>query len=127
MIQNLEQSLEMQFSEWNHNLMKNLNEKYFIIHAKGEANQSPLIFIAIDYYNDELKSTDETDKMFNKHTNYPCEVILKKGCRVMFLNNKYFSKGIYNGSIGVIIRVLNEVVRSIRVFIILQIQSYCAS
>src|SRR3954451_24776850 len=26
----------------------------------------------------------------------------------MFLNNKYFSKGIYNGSIGVILRVLNE-------------------
>ena len=26
----------------------------------------------------------------------------------MFLNNKYFSKGIYNGSIGVILRILNE-------------------
>ncbi|RGB30698.1 hypothetical protein C1646_710797 [Rhizophagus diaphanus] len=26
----------------------------------------------------------------------------------MFLNNKYFSKGIYNGSIGVILRVLDE-------------------
>ena len=25
-----------------------------------------------------------------------------------FLNNKYFSKGIYNGSIGVILKVLNE-------------------
>ncbi|PKK66708.1 hypothetical protein RhiirC2_784437 [Rhizophagus irregularis] len=31
-----------------------------------------------------------------------------EGCRVMFLNNKYFSKGIYNGSIGVILRVLDE-------------------
>ena len=46
--------------------------------------------------------------MFNKHTNYSCEVILKEGSRVMFLNNKYFSKGIYNGSIGVILRILNE-------------------
>ncbi|PKY21661.1 hypothetical protein RhiirB3_435323 [Rhizophagus irregularis] len=49
-----------------------------------------------------------TDKMFNKHTSYPYKVILKEGCRVMFLNNKYFSKGIYNGSIGVILRVLDE-------------------
>jgi len=64
--------------------------------------------MAIDYYNDEPISTNETDKLFNKHTNYPCEVILKEGCRVMFLNNKYFSKGIYNGSIGVVLRVLNE-------------------
>src|SRR3989337_2280872 len=46
--------------------------------------------------------------MFNKHTNYPCEVILKEGSRVIFLNNKYFSKGIYNGSIGVILRILND-------------------
>jgi len=46
--------------------------------------------------------------MFNKHINYPCEVILKEGSRVMFLNNKYFSKEIYNGSTDVILKVLNE-------------------
>jgi len=71
-------------------------------------DQPSLISVAIDYYNDELKDITETDKLFNKHTNYPCEVILKEGSRVMFLNNKYFSKGIYNGSIGVILKVLNE-------------------
>jgi DNA replication protein DnaC len=71
-------------------------------------NQPPLISVAIDYYNDELKDIKETDKIFNKHTNYPCEVILKEGSRVMFLNNKYFSKGIYNGSIGIILKVLND-------------------
>jgi ATP-dependent exoDNAse (exonuclease V) alpha subunit len=26
----------------------------------------------------------------------------------MFLNNKYFSKGIYNGSIGIVLRILND-------------------
>jgi len=46
--------------------------------------------------------------MFNKHINYPCEVILKEESRVMFLNNKYFSKEIYNGSTDVILKVLNE-------------------
>jgi len=71
-------------------------------------DQQSLISIAIDYYNDEPKDINETEKLFSKHTNYPCEVILKEGSRVMFLNNKYFSKGIYNGSIGVILRVLNE-------------------
>src|SRR6266511_1357644 len=71
-------------------------------------DQPTLISIAEDYYNDEPKDINETDKMFNKHTNYPCEVILKEGSRVMFLNNKYFSKGIYNGSIGVLLRVLND-------------------
>ena len=71
-------------------------------------DQPTLISIAEDYYNDEPKDINETEKIFNKHTNYPCEVILKEGSRVMFLNNKYFSKGIYNGSIGVILRVLND-------------------
>ena len=69
---------------------------------------APLISLAIDYFNDELKNINETEKLFNKHTNYPNEVILKEGGRVMFLNNKYFSKGIYNGSIGVILKILSE-------------------
>ncbi|GBB85070.1 hypothetical protein RclHR1_11640008 [Rhizophagus clarus] len=73
-----------------------------------QLNQSPLISIAKDYYNDGPINTDETDKMFNKHTNYPREVILKEGCQVMFLNIKYFFKRVYNGSIGVVLRVLNE-------------------
>ena len=48
-------------------------------------------------------------KILLKLINYlTCEVILKKGSRVMFLNNKYFSKGIYNGSIGVILKIINE-------------------
>jgi ATP-dependent DNA helicase PIF1 len=68
---------------------------------------APLISLAIDYFNYEL-NINETEKLFNKHTNYPNEVILKEGGRVMFLNNKYFSKGIYNGSIGVILKILSE-------------------
>lgn len=35
MIQNLKQNLEMQFSEWDHNLMKNLNGKCFIIYTNS--------------------------------------------------------------------------------------------
>ncbi len=89
-------------------LAHNLNTSIALQLPSLDPNQSPLISMAIDYYNDEPISTNETDKLFNKHTNYPCEVILKEGCRVMFLNNKYFSKGIYNGSIGVVLRVLNE-------------------
>ena len=64
--------------------------------------------MAIDYYNDELKSINETDKMFNKHTNYPSEIILQEGSRVMFLNNKYYSKGIYNESIRIVLKVLHD-------------------
>ncbi|EXX55721.1 Pif1p [Rhizophagus irregularis DAOM 197198w] len=89
-------------------LAYNINTAIALQLPSLEPNRSPIVSNAIDYYNDELKSINETDKMFNKHTNYPSEVILKEGCRVMFLNNKYFSKGIYNGSIGVILRVLNE-------------------
>ena len=71
-------------------------------------DQPPLISTAIDYYKEELKDANETDKMFKNHTKYPHKAILKEESRVMFLNNKYFSKGIYNGSIGVIMKILNE-------------------
>src|SRR3954454_9809695 len=66
------------------------------------------IFYLIESKSYELKNINETDKMFNRYTNYPCEVILKEGSQIMFLNNRYFSKEIYNGSIGIILRILNE-------------------
>ena len=65
-------------------------------------NQSQIISTAIDYYNNELKDINQTEKLFNKHTNYSNKVILKDGGQVIFLNHKYFSKGIYNGLIGMI-------------------------
>ena len=47
-------------------------------------NQWSLISIAIDYYNEEPKNIDETEKLFSKHTNYPCEIILKKEAESCF-------------------------------------------
>ena len=34
-----------------------------------------------------LKDIIETDRLFNKNTNYSCEVILKERSRVIFLIN----------------------------------------
>jgi ATP-dependent exoDNAse (exonuclease V) alpha subunit len=53
-------------------------------------------------------SSDETDKMFCYYTNYLAEVVLKKGARVMFLNNSLFEKGLFNGSVGVILQIVDE-------------------
>ena len=42
------------------------------------------------------------------YTNYPAELVLSVGTRVMFLNNTQFKYGLYNGSIGVVIKICNQ-------------------
>ena len=47
--------------------------------------------------------------MFKRGTNFPSKVICKVGAKVMFLTNSMLAdKGISNGSIGVIIDILDN-------------------
>ena len=40
--------------------------------------------------------------------NLPSEITIKEGARVMFLTNKLLDKGLCNGSIGVITKLIDE-------------------
>ena len=42
------------------------------------------------------------------YINYPAELVLSVGTRVMFLNNSQFKHGLYNGSIGVVMKICNQ-------------------
>jgi len=42
------------------------------------------------------------------HTNYPSELTLAIGARVMYLNNNQFKYGLYNGSIGIVTKIYNQ-------------------
>ncbi|GET04747.1 P-loop NTPase superfamily protein [Rhizophagus clarus] len=42
------------------------------------------------------------------YTNYPVELVLSVGTRVMFLNNTQFKHGLYNGSIGIVMKICNQ-------------------
>ena len=67
-----------------------------------------LISIAIDYINHVECEPKEYDKQFKHHTNLPSEITIKEGARVMFLTNKLLDKGLCNGSIGVITKLIDE-------------------
>ncbi|RHZ73797.1 hypothetical protein Glove_229g15 [Diversispora epigaea] len=71
-------------------------------------NNTQIISYSKDFIDDEEWSTAESNKLFKKYTNFPTELTLKQGARVMFLNNKLFSDGLCNGSIGVILEIENE-------------------
>ncbi|RHZ85307.1 hypothetical protein Glove_67g62 [Diversispora epigaea] len=62
----------------------------------------------IHRYNFTDKCLTETDKLFRHYTNLPTKVILKEGMRVMFLNNSSFTKGLFNGSIGVVSNIIDK-------------------
>jgi ATP-dependent exoDNAse (exonuclease V) alpha subunit len=64
--------------------------------------------ISIDFVNNEQWSLYQADKIFMHHTNYPSELNLAVGVRVMYLNNNQFKHGLYNGSIGIITKIFNQ-------------------
>src|ERR1043165_6742874 len=58
---------------------------------------------------DKLNRKSWEIKKSNKHfTNLPDTIQIKKGARVMFLNNTLYDNGICNGSIGIIMKIHNE-------------------
>jgi ATP-dependent DNA helicase PIF1 len=63
---------------------------------------------AEDKLNKELWGEKKCNKHFRKYTNLPDTIQIKKGARVMFLNNTLFNNGICNGSIGIIMKIHNE-------------------
>jgi hypothetical protein len=73
------------------------------------ADGNNIVFYAEDYENDERIPNMERSKVFKKGTNFPSVVICKVGAKVMFLTNSMLSsKGIANGSLGVITDILHN-------------------
>ena len=73
-----------------------------------DESDQPFISIAEDRLNKKLWDTKKCNKHFRKYTNFPEMIHIQKGVRVMFLNNTLYENGIYNGSIGIIMKVHNE-------------------
>ncbi|RHZ83523.1 hypothetical protein Glove_91g64 [Diversispora epigaea] len=73
-----------------------------------DEHTDPYESIAIDYMGNVQILSTETDKLFRHYTNLPTKIILKEGMRVMFLNNSLFTKGLFNGSIGVVLKIIDN-------------------
>ena len=67
-----------------------------------------IISIAADYVNNIDCVPKEYDKQFRHYTNLLSELIIREGARVMFLTNKLFKKELGNGSIGIVIKLIDE-------------------
>ncbi len=68
-------------------------------------NEESFTSISIDFVNNEQWNRFQTEKAFMHHTNYPVELVLSIGTRVMYLNNTQFKHGLYNGSIGIVMKI----------------------
>ena len=70
-------------------------------------NDDSVVFYAEDYENDERIDNTDRSTVFKKGTNFPSVVICKVGAKVMYLTNSMLSsKGIANGSLGIITDIL---------------------
>jgi hypothetical protein len=65
--------------------------------------------VALDFEEDQRVVGSEYSKLFKRGTNFPAMLTCTPGAKVMFLTNSMLStKGIANGSIGVITDVLKN-------------------
>lgn len=65
--------------------------------------------VALDFEEDQRVFGSEYGKVFKRGTNFPAMLTCTPGAKVMFLTNSMLStKGIANGSIGVITDVLDD-------------------
>jgi len=67
-----------------------------------------LISTAVDKINDEDWDSKYSQRMFKQHTNLPVCVRLQPGARVMYLMNDMMSKGICNGTVGVVTQIVPQ-------------------
>lgn len=101
----------------------NLDTTYIVSHRKTSQTINSIIStklpsfnsdeesftsISIDFVNNEQWNRSQTEKAFMHHTNYPVELVLSVGTRVMYLNNTQFKHGLYNGSMGVVMKVHHD-------------------
>lgn len=101
----------------------NLDTTYIVSHRKTSQTINSIIStklpsfnsdeesftsISIDFVNNEQWDRSQTEKAFMHHTNYPVELILSVGTRVMYLNNTQFKHGLYNGSIGIVMKIHHD-------------------
>src|SRR5581483_3399060 len=70
-------------------------------------NEESFTSISVDFVNKQWDRF-QSEKAFMHYTNYPTELVLSIGTRVMFLNNTQFKHGLYNSSIGVVMKICNQ-------------------
>ncbi|CAG8592018.1 133_t:CDS:1, partial [Dentiscutata heterogama] len=50
----------------------------------------------------------DNDHNIHQHTNLPATLILQKDTHIMYLDNNLFEHGLYNRSIGIVIKLINK-------------------
>ncbi|RHZ73562.1 hypothetical protein Glove_230g187 [Diversispora epigaea] len=93
-----------------HKTVNTINNYIRLFQSLTNENKIQIILYLKDFINKEKWFTSNSDKLFKKYTNFPAELTLKQGTRVMFLSNKLFSNELCNESIGVILETESEVV-----------------
>jgi hypothetical protein len=85
------------------------NAMNFAVLSKMPEGNSTRTSVALDFEEDQRVVGSEYSKLFKRGTNFPAMLTCTPGAKVMFLTNSMLStKGIANGSIGVITDVLKN-------------------
>ncbi|CAG8634211.1 3497_t:CDS:1, partial [Diversispora eburnea] len=71
-------------------------------------HESPYKSVVIDYMGNTQITPTETNRLFRHYTNFSTKIILKEGMRVIFLNNSLFTKGLFNNSIGIVLKIIDN-------------------
>jgi hypothetical protein len=75
----------------------------------GMPRDKAVTYTAIDFENGKRLEGPDFLRIFKRGTNFPSKVICNVGAKVMFLTNSILAdKGISNGSIGLIIDILDN-------------------
>lgn len=75
----------------------------------GMPRDKAVTYNAINFENGKRLEGPDLSRIFKRGTNFPSKVIRNVGAKVMFLANSMLAaKGISNGSIGLIIAILDN-------------------
>ncbi|CAG8471758.1 20088_t:CDS:1 [Cetraspora pellucida] len=91
-----------------HSIADDINKLACLTLPQGPEDLEPIILIANNHIDNQECDAVENNHSFHQHTNLPMTLILQKGTCVMYFDNALFEHGLYNGSIRVIIELINE-------------------
>jgi ATP-dependent exoDNAse (exonuclease V) alpha subunit len=85
-----------------------INETTIAYLPTDEPDDLSFTSFAQDKLDNRIWGVKKCNKHFRKYTNLSDTIYIKKGARVMFLNNTLYDNGICNGSIGIITKIRSE-------------------
>jgi hypothetical protein len=97
---------------WNTTYLCSLRQEADAINhvvLSGMPRSKAVTYNAVDFENGERIESSAFSRTFKRNTNFPSKVLCNIGAKVMFLTNSMLEdRGISNGSIGVIMDILDN-------------------